>query len=203
MRVSGRLARSWPTRPAEWNVEPLVSSSRSSSTTSASPRRARWWAIAVPPTPPPTITMRALAGSSRGRKPLLEVGPADRGEQALEVPGRVTGEVEVEFRHSPLDDAPAGLARVGQDPHQFQRRAPSVGRSLLVVGGEHALVGGLVEAVVDRQVAEVEVRVAHARVLPVDDQDPPVVLRPDDVPRKQVVVARQTDAERDRRDDPG
>ena len=30
MRVSGRLARSWPTSPAEWNVEPLVISARSS-----------------------------------------------------------------------------------------------------------------------------------------------------------------------------
>ena len=37
MRVSGRLERSWPTSPAEWNVEPLVSSLRSSSTTSRSP----------------------------------------------------------------------------------------------------------------------------------------------------------------------
>ena len=41
--ASGRRSSgSWPTRPAEWKVEPLVSSPRSSSTTSRSPSAARW-----------------------------------------------------------------------------------------------------------------------------------------------------------------
>ena len=39
IRVSVGSARSWPTSPAEWNVEPLVSSSRSTTTTSRSPAR--------------------------------------------------------------------------------------------------------------------------------------------------------------------
>src|ERR1700704_5106179 len=65
MRVNETLERSWPTSPAEWNVEPLVSSLRSSSTTSRSPSLARWWAIEAPPTPPPMMTTRALSGSSR------------------------------------------------------------------------------------------------------------------------------------------
>ena len=51
--------RSWPTRPAEWNVEPEVSSARSTRTMSVQPRSARWYAIDVPPTPPPMITARA------------------------------------------------------------------------------------------------------------------------------------------------
>ena len=42
MRVSETDERSWPTSPAEWNVEPLVSSARSSSTTSRQPASARW-----------------------------------------------------------------------------------------------------------------------------------------------------------------
>ena len=42
IRVSDTEPRSWPTSPAEWNVEPLVSSLRSSSTTSRSPSWARW-----------------------------------------------------------------------------------------------------------------------------------------------------------------
>ena len=42
MRVSETLERSCPTSPAEWKVEPLVSSLRSSSTTSRSPSCARW-----------------------------------------------------------------------------------------------------------------------------------------------------------------
>ncbi len=40
--VSETLERSWPTSPAEWKVEPLVSSLRSSRTTSRSPSSARW-----------------------------------------------------------------------------------------------------------------------------------------------------------------
>ena len=42
IRVSVGSERSWPTRPAEWKVDPLVSSLRSSSTTSRSPSFARW-----------------------------------------------------------------------------------------------------------------------------------------------------------------
>ena len=34
--------RSWPTRPAEWKVDPEVSSARSTSTMSVQPRSARW-----------------------------------------------------------------------------------------------------------------------------------------------------------------
>ena len=37
IRVSGRLDRSWPTSPAEWNVLPLVGSARSSTSTSVQP----------------------------------------------------------------------------------------------------------------------------------------------------------------------
>src|SRR6185503_4221340 len=51
--------RSWPTRPAEWNVEPEVSSARSTRTMSVQPRSARWYATDVPPTPPPMMTARA------------------------------------------------------------------------------------------------------------------------------------------------
>ena len=40
--VSETELRSWPTRPAEWNVEPLVSCARSSRTTSRQPSSARW-----------------------------------------------------------------------------------------------------------------------------------------------------------------
>ncbi len=40
--VSDTEERSWPTSPAEWNVDPLVSSLRSSRTTSLKPTSARW-----------------------------------------------------------------------------------------------------------------------------------------------------------------
>ena len=64
MRVSVGSARSWPTSPAEWNVEPLVSSLRSTSTTSVTPSLARWYATLAPPTPPPMTTTRADEGRS-------------------------------------------------------------------------------------------------------------------------------------------
>src|SRR5271156_2770797 len=120
MRVSGTLERNWPTSPAEWKVEPLVSSLRSSSTTSRSPSLARWCAIEAPPTPPPTMTTRARSGSSRGRggKPFLQPRVRGGGVEALEVRARVAGEVEVELGDLGLHDAPRGLAYVGQDPHQ-------------------------------------------------------------------------------------
>ncbi len=41
-RVMLAFERSWPTRPAAWNVEPLVSLWRSSTTTSRTPARVRW-----------------------------------------------------------------------------------------------------------------------------------------------------------------
>src|SRR5271168_390499 len=208
MRVSGTLERNWPTSPAEWKVEPLVSSLRSSSTTSRSPSLARWWAIEAPPTPPPTMTTRARSGSSRalatvllpcapvrapgrtcGGEPFLELRLLDGGAQALEVRARVAIEVEVQLGNLRLQDAPGGLARVGEDAHQRERRAAPVRRRFAVVGAQQALVVGFAEVVVDGQVAEVEAGVAHAGVLPVDDQQPAVVARADDVAGEQVVVA--------------
>ena len=67
IRVRAGSARSCPTSPAEWNVDPLVSSARSRSSTSRSPRSVRWCATLAPPTPPPTITIRAREGSALGR----------------------------------------------------------------------------------------------------------------------------------------
>ena len=42
IRVRVVVDRSWPTRPAEWNVEPDVSSARSTRTTSFQPSSVRW-----------------------------------------------------------------------------------------------------------------------------------------------------------------
>src|SRR5438445_8444463 len=191
MRVSETLERSWPTRPAEWNVEPLVSSLRSSRTTSCSPRPARWCAIEAPPTPPPMMTTRARSGSSRAlatvrsrlalraRQPVIERRLLDGGLQPVEVLAPVALEVEIELGDLALHDAPRGLARIGHHAHQLQRRSSAVAGRRSVVGAEKPLVGGLVEVVVDRQVAEVKPRVAHPRVLPVDDQDAPAVRRED------------------------
>src|ERR1700679_3650541 len=168
MRVSETLDLSWPTRPAEWNVEPLVSSLRSSSTTSRSPSLARWWAIEAPPTPPPMMTTAARSGSSRGltiRFSLhARVGCGDCGEpflqlwllggrvQALEVLARVAREVEVDLRDLRLHAAPCGLARVGRGARQREARAVGVGGGPVVVGVQQSLVGGLVEVVVDGEV---------------------------------------------------
>ena len=58
----------------------------------------------------------------------------------------------------------------------------------------------LVELVVDREVGEVEERVAHAGVLPVDDPDRGAVV--DEVRVEQVVVARHGDDAGSRPPDP-
>src|SRR4051812_34642264 len=157
MVVSGTDERSWPTRPAEWNVEPEVSSSRSTRSTSGSPSRARWKAIDVPPTPPPMTTTRARSGSSRGRgiaQPAFESGIGGGRGQATEVLGGVGGEVEVQVADRRLYDAPQRLAHVGHRAHQAQgREAPRRAR-LVPVGRQQGAVVGVGEAVVDRQVAQ-------------------------------------------------
>src|SRR3954447_11548524 len=184
--VSDTLERSWPTNPALWNVEPLVSSARSTSTTSRSPNWARCHAIDVPPTPPPMMTMRARSGSSRGRtiEPLLPVGLEHRAEPLV----RVRGEVVVDVGEHLLDDAPHALAVLRRGTVQ-----PQPGQLGLVamaeVGLQQLRVVGDVESVHRREVAEVEERVAHARVLPIDEPQPlPVV---EEVGRQQVVVAQR------------
>jgi threonine dehydratase len=136
------------------------------------------------------ITTRARAGSSilRGGKPLLEVGWLDGGLQPLEVRSRVRTEIDVERGDVRLQHTPRGLAHIGQHAHQFQRRPRArVGRPAKV-GAQQALLGVGVEAVVDREVAEVEQTVAHARVLPVDQQHAPAIWLANDVLSKQVVV---------------
>ena len=59
--VSDKELRSCPTRPAEWKVDPLVSSERSTRATSPQPRRASQYRIEQPPIPPPITTTRALS----------------------------------------------------------------------------------------------------------------------------------------------
>ena len=73
--------------------------------------------------------------------------------------------------------------------NRISRSAASLRRAgrLVEVGGEQRLLVGLVELVVDREVGEVEVAVAHPRVLPVDD--PEALAVGDEVGREQVVVA--------------
>src|SRR4051812_4065676 len=176
IRVSGTLERSWPTSPAEWKVEPLVSSARSTRTTSRSPAATRCAAIDTPPTPPPTMTTRARAGSSRGRKPPL---------QAREVLARVGGEVDVEVRADRLHQAPRRLAQVAHHAHAVQ-----VGEVGLVaeVRPQQRPVVGVGEAVVDAEVGQVEEAVVHPRVLPVDEEDALALAH--EVRAEQVVVAR-------------
>src|SRR4051812_507872 len=131
IRVSGTLERSWPTSPAEWKVEPLVSSARSTSTTSRSPAATRCAAIETPPTPPPTMTTRARPGGSRRGKRAL---------QPLEVLAGVGGEVDVELGARVLDEAPGRLAQVADDPPLAQLGEPLV---VAEVGAQQGAVVGL------------------------------------------------------------
>src|SRR6478735_334017 len=108
MRVSVTEPRSCPTSPAEWNVEPLVSSARSTSRTSVSPRRARWHAMLVPPTPPPTTTTRARDGRSamsagQPRHDLVVHRAAQLGVRRVVLLHPPRPEVEVDAGHAVLD----------------------------------------------------------------------------------------------------
>src|SRR5437764_2685419 len=117
------------------------------------------------------ITTRARSGSSRGRgtQPLLQAGIRRVSLQAREVVAGVAGEVEVELGNGRLHDAPRGLAGVRDEHHQAQRGTPArVGR-VAEVRREKPILRTLVKLVVDRQVAEIEETVAHARVLPVNE----------------------------------
>src|SRR5918996_254913 len=192
--VSETEPRSWPTSPAEWKVEPEVSWFRSTSTTSSHPSCARWWAIDVPPTPPPTITQRAASGSSRRAatrplEPAAEALVLGRLRHSLEVLVRVRVEVEVELGDARLDHAPHRLAEVRHEAEQLQRRPLARVCLLAEVSGQEALLVRVAELVVHSEVAEVEERVAHPGVLPVDDHHALAVVQ--EVRREQVVVARE------------
>src|SRR5436189_2911801 len=190
--VSVTVERSWPTRPAEWNVEPDVSAARSTSTTSRQPSSARWYATLVPPTPPPMTTARACSVTrsvSRGvAQGAFEVGRRRVREQALEVLRGVRHEVHVESGDALLEHAPHGLPEVGHHAHERQASGPVGPWRTSVVCLQKLAVGLPVELVVDAEVAQVEERVAHARVFPVDDANAPPVV--DEVRIQQVVVTR-------------
>src|SRR4051794_36002633 len=128
IRVSETDDRSWPTRPAEWNVEPLVSSRRSSRTTSRQPSSARWNAMDVPATPPPMITHRARGGGSRATRvlePAREVLVRQAGAHLAQVLVGVAEEVEVQLRAGRLDDAPHPLPERRHRPHQLDPGEPA------------------------------------------------------------------------------
>ena len=91
--------------PAEWNVEPLVSSSRSTQRRRRARRAGRGGRRSTsPPTPPPMTTTRARAGSSRGAH--RAASPRSAGRPPSPPGGakcsvRVGGEVEVEVGDAP------------------------------------------------------------------------------------------------------
>src|SRR2546421_1229635 len=119
----------------------------------------------------------ALAVERLAEPPVLR-----RLSESLEVPVRVVAEVEVELGDRLLDDAPHGLAEIGHEAHQDERVVV-----VAAVRGEERVLGLLVELVVDREVPEVEERIAHAGVLPVDD--PRAAAVGDEVRVQEVVVA--------------
>ena len=108
-------------------------------------------------------------------------------QQPIEGARRVRDEIDVERADPLLEDAPHRLAEVGDDPHQGQPGKP-IGPDGTVVGGQQDLVLGGRQLMVDAEVAEIEERVAHPGVFPVDDPDPRAVV--DEVRVEQVVVAR-------------
>ena len=133
---------------------------------------------------------RQLAPAAQRRAASTQVlkrGVGARLRQPVEVLGRVAAEVVVELRYGRLDDAPHRLAEVRYEAVQLQRGAPAIIGRAAEVDGEQALLLLVAELVVDGEVAEVEVAIAHAGVLPVDDVDALPVQH--EVRGQQVVVA--------------
>jgi hypothetical protein len=103
---------------------------------------------------------------------------------------RVGDEVDVEGADPLLEDSPHRLPEVGNHPHQREPGEP-IGAGCAgdaVIGGQQRRILLRAELVVDAEVAEVEERIAHARILPVHDPDPCSVI--DEIGCEQVVVAR-------------
>src|SRR3990172_3311368 len=172
MRVRLKSERSWPTRPAECHVEPQVSSPRSRRTTSVQPILVRWYPMLHPPTPPPMMTTCACVGSSGILPGLLEpvppAGIVEGAGHAAEVQPCIAREVEIESRDARLDDAPHRLAEVGHHLHQFQARE-AASCNLSEIALQEDAVFSVGELMVDGEVGQVEERIAHAGVLPVED----------------------------------
>src|SRR5262249_25409934 len=102
--------------------------------------------------------------------------------EPLEVLGGVACKVKIEIGDPLLDKSPHRLTEVRHEPHQHVDLGIAA-----AVSAEQRLVTGGIETVVDREVRDVERRVAHAGVLPVDDPEP--VGAPNEVRREEVVVA--------------
>ena len=137
------------------------------------------------------ITQRAESGSSalgltRLREPGLEVSVSSRSPASARSAWRRSRGSRNRARRRGLDDAPHRLAEVGHEPHQPQVaiRPSSPARRSRPRAAPARMPP---ELVVDREVGEVEVAVAHPRVLPVDDPEP--VLATEEVRGEQVVVA--------------
>ena len=85
-----------------------------------------------------------------------------------------------------MNDAPHGLATVGHDSHQL-KPSNEGWRDIPEIQAEQFSLGFFGEAVVDREIPEIEEEVAHPRVLVVDDDD--AFGRHQKVGVQQVVVA--------------
>src|SRR5437899_1352754 len=125
-RVSATDERSWPTRPAEWKVEPLVSSARSTSPTSCHPLWGKWEGVPPPPTPPPITTARAcsvMAGDcSRARSRPSHAVRGGRDGAAAAGPVRVE---ELPARPiDPLVGVGAEVVALGLEEARREPRAP-------------------------------------------------------------------------------
>src|SRR5438876_6594608 len=116
----------------------------------------------------------------------IEVRPLGTAQESLEVLVGVGHEADVEGADRLLQDTPHCLAKVADHAHEGQPREARRA-NLAVVGIDQPRVLLWRKLVIDAEVAQVEERVAHPRVLPIYDPDPLSVV--DEVGVEQVVVA--------------
>ena len=129
----------------------------------------------------------ALALAAGARRRGVQIRTRTRVVAIHQSAGQVTG-VDVERADALLEHAPHRLPEVRHDAHEGQPSQTGRSRRLLVVRAEQGRIVVCRQLVIDAEIPQVEERIAHARVLPIDDPDAlPVV---DEVRVEQVVVAR-------------
>src|SRR5216683_6888408 len=94
--------------------------------------------------------------------------------------------IESEFGDAQLEEAPERLAQIGDQAHQVQMRLVCRPR-LAKIQAQQQLALLLIEGLINGKVAQIKEKIAHARVLPIDETDRATIIN--EIAGKQIVMA--------------
>src|SRR2546422_2539486 len=118
--------------------------------------------------------------------PPPDAAVVERSPVAGEVRRRVAREIEVLTRDVHPHHAPHGFAQLGDNLHQLKPGKPNVG-DLPEVAGQQSFILRIGQLMMNGEVRQIEVEVAHARVFPVYDADARAII--DQVRLPEVIMA--------------